>query len=77
MQALRELIFPTLYAVFQQARGCHGGLGGRLKVRNRTLRSLTRSCLYHRGLEQLQRTKQDAEELLTKYCRLRQVTDAA
>lgn len=73
VHSLRENIFPTIYAIFQQARGFHGGLSGRLKVRNRTLRSLTRSCLYHRAPEQLLRTRQDAEELLSKYCRLRGV----
>ncbi|AP_000035.1 33K [Bovine mastadenovirus B] len=61
---LRELIFPTLYAIFQQSRAqrCH------LKVKNRSLRSLTRSCLYHNKEEQLQRTLADSEALLSKYC---------
>ncbi|BBF72839.1 33K [Mastadenovirus eidoli] len=63
-QQLRENIFPTLYAIFQQSRGknlC-------LKVKNRSLRSLTRSCLYHKKEQQLRRTQQDAELLLQKYC---------
>ncbi|ARQ79760.1 33K [Bat mastadenovirus WIV17] len=63
-QQLRESIFPTLYAIFQQSRGkttC-------LKVKNRSLRSLTRSCLYHKKEQQLRRTQQDAELLLQKYC---------
>ncbi|UDF05972.1 33K protein [reindeer adenovirus 1] len=63
-EKLRELIFPTLYAIFQQSRAqrCH------LKVKNRSLRSLTRSCLYHNREEQLQRTLADSEALLSKYC---------
>ncbi|QDZ17472.1 33K [Ovine adenovirus 8] len=63
-EKLRELIFPTLYAIFQQTRAqrCH------LKVKNRSLRSLTRSCLYHNREDQLQRTLTDAETLLSKYC---------
>lgn len=61
---LRDTIFPTLYAIFQQARGQQDDL----KVRNRSLRSLTRSCLYYQSPEQLQRTKEDAEALFNKYC---------
>ncbi|ARQ79789.1 33K [bat adenovirus 10] len=63
-QQLRESIFPTLYAIFQQSRGkttC-------IKVKNRSLRSLTRSCLYHKKEQQLRRTQQDAELLLQKCC---------
>lgn len=63
-QKLRELIFPTLYAIFQQIRAqrCNH------KIKNRSLRSLTRSCLYHNREDQLQRTLTDAEALLSKYC---------
>ncbi|ALE30298.1 33K [Simian adenovirus 8] len=57
-------IFPTLYAIFQQSRGQRH----ELKIKNRTLRSLTRSCLYHRREDQLQRTLEDAEALFNKYC---------
>ncbi|AAT84632.1 33 kDa protein [Simian adenovirus 3] len=61
---LRNRIFPTLYAIFQQSRGQQQ----ELKIKNRTLRSLTRSCLYHKSEEQLQRTLEDAEALFQKYC---------
>lgn len=63
-QELRTRIFPTLYAIFQQSRGQRH----ELKIKNRTLRSLTRSCLYHRREDQLQRTLEDAEALFNKYC---------
>ena len=63
-QELRKRIFPTLYAIFQQSRGQQL----ELKVKNRSLRSLTRSCLYHRSEDQLQRTLEDAEALFNKYC---------
>ncbi|AZI15578.1 protein 33K [Human adenovirus 41] len=62
-QELRKRIFPTLYAIFQQSRGQQL----ELKVKNRSLRSLTRSCLYHRREDQLQRTLEDAEALFNKY----------
>ncbi|AMB43095.1 33K [Bat mastadenovirus WIV10] len=65
-KALREKIFPTLYAVFQQSRGQERDL----KVKNRSLRSLTRSCLYHKSEAQLQRTLEDSEALFSKYCSL-------
>lgn len=75
LSQLREQIFPTIYAAFQQCRGGNGGLcSNAVKVRNRTLRSLTRSCLYHRKLEQLERTQRDAEELLERLCRRRGYT---
>ncbi|AWO77113.1 33K [Tree shrew adenovirus 1] len=61
---LRDRIFPTLYAIFQQSRG----RTSTLKIKNRTLRSLTRSCLYHKREDQLQRTLEDAEALFSKYC---------
>ncbi|BBE29317.1 33K [Bat mastadenovirus] len=61
---LRNLIFPTLYAIFQQSRGAPTAL----KIKNRSLRSLLKSCLYHKSEEQLQRTQEDAEALLNKYC---------
>lgn len=61
---LRYEIFPTLYAVFQQSRGEERPK----KIKNRTLRSLVRSCLYHKSEDQLVRTKKDAEALLQKYC---------
>lgn len=63
-QQLRTRIFPTLYAIFQQSRGKPTAL----KIKNRTLRSLIRSCLYHKSEDQLQRTQEDAEALLRKYC---------
>ncbi|AP_000249.1 33K [Mastadenovirus porcusquintum] len=63
-RALRARIFPTLYAIFQQSRG----VDSNLKVKNRSLRSLTKSCLYHNQESQLQRTLEDAEALLHKYC---------
>ncbi|AEW43625.1 33K [Chimpanzee adenovirus Y25] len=63
---LRNRIFPTLYAIFQQSRGQEQ----ELKVKNRSLRSLTRSCLYHKSEDQLQRTLEDAEALFNKYCAL-------
>ncbi|AGT77435.1 splicing factor [Human mastadenovirus D] len=63
---LRNRIFPTLYAIFQQSRGQQQ----ELKVKNRSLRSLTRSCLYHKNEDQLQRTLEDAEALFHKYCAL-------
>ena len=63
-QKLREQIFPTLYAIFQQSRAQQCDL----KVKNRSLRSLTRSCLYHKKEDQLQRTLTDSETLLSKYC---------
>ncbi|AP_000016.1 33K [Ovine mastadenovirus A] len=63
-QELRAKIFPTLYAIFQQSRGQKTNL----KIKNRTLRSLTKSCLYHKQESQLQRTLEDAEALLQKYC---------
>ncbi|AEK98460.1 33K [Titi monkey adenovirus ECC-2011] len=63
-RALREKIFPTLYAIFQQGRGHSLDL----KIKNRSLRSLTRSCLYHKSEDQLQRTLEDAEALFNKYC---------
>lgn len=65
-KALREKIFPTLYAVFQQSRGQERDL----KVKNRSLRSLTRSCLYHKSEAQLERTLEDSEALFSKYCLL-------
>ncbi|AIE89133.1 L4 33K 14.6 kDa protein [Human adenovirus 55] len=34
------------------------------------MRSLTRSCLYHKSEDQLQRTLEDAEALFNKYCAL-------
>ncbi|AMB43035.1 33K [Bat mastadenovirus WIV13] len=61
---LRDSIFPTLYAIFQQSRGQEKGL----KIKNRSLRSLTRSCFYHKNEAQLLRTRRDAELLLRKYC---------
>ncbi|WIV79575.1 33K [Canine mastadenovirus A] len=61
---LRNRIFPTLYAIFQQSRGSPTAL----KIKNRSLRSLLRSCLYHKSEEQLLRTRNDAEALLNKYC---------
>ncbi|AP_000355.1 33K [Murine mastadenovirus A] len=68
LQALRDDIFVTIYATFQRVRAL--GLDTySLKVRNRTLRSLTRSCLYHQQESQLERTKRDAEALLSKHCR--------
>ncbi|WPC86532.1 33 kDa protein [Human adenovirus 34] len=63
---LRNRIFPTLYAIFQQSRGQEQ----ELKIKNRSLRSLTRSCLYHKSEDQLQRTLEDAEALFNKYCAL-------
>lgn len=63
---LRKRIFPTLYAIFQQSRGQEH----ELKIKNRSLRSLTRSCLYLKSEDQLQRTLQDAEALFNKYCSL-------
>ncbi len=63
---LRNRIFPTLYAIFQQSRG----QDQELKVKNRSLRSLTRSCLYHKSEDQLRRTLEDAEALFSKYCAL-------
>ncbi|AFQ34472.1 splicing factor [Human mastadenovirus B] len=63
---LRNRIFPTLYAIFQQSRGQEH----ELKIKNRSLRSLTRSCLYHKSEDQLQRTLEDAEALFNKYCAL-------
>lgn len=62
---LRIAIFPTLYAVFQRSEGrnpCN------LKIKNRSLRSLLRSCLYATTETQLTRTKADAEALLQRYC---------
>lgn len=61
---LRNKIFPTLYAIFQRSRGTPETL----KIRNRSLRSLFKSCLYHKTEAQLQRTSEDAEALLQKYC---------
>lgn len=61
---LREKIFPTLYAIFQQKRGTRK----EYKIRNRSLRSLCHSCLYHKQVDQLQRTLTDSEKLLEKYC---------
>ncbi len=63
---LRHRIFPTLYAIFQQSRGQEQ----ELKIKNRSLRSLTRSCLYHKSEDQLRRTLEDAEALFSKYCAL-------
>lgn len=63
---LRDSIFPTLYAIFQQSRGQSADL----KVKNRSLRSLTRSCLYYNDEKQLRRTQEDAEALFNKYCLL-------
>lgn len=63
---LRKRIFPTLYAIFQQSRGQEH----ELKIKNRSLRSLTRSCLYLKSEDQLQRTLEDAEALFNKYCAL-------
>ncbi|MBA5713192.1 DUF2890 domain-containing protein [Bacillus velezensis] len=63
---LRNRIFPTLYAIFQQSRGQEQ----ELKIKNRSLRSLTRSCLYHKSEDQLRRTLEDAEALFSKYCAL-------
>lgn len=60
----RNKIFPTLYAIFQQARG----YPETLKIKNRSLRSLVKSCLYHKTETQLKRTSEDAEALLQKYC---------
>ncbi|AXI68664.1 33K [Polar bear adenovirus 1] len=68
-QKLREQIFPTLYAIFQQTRGKKTAL----KIKNRSLRSLTRSCLYHNTEDQLHRTLEDAEALFEKYCATPQV----
>lgn len=65
-QALRDEIFPTLYATYQQSRAHPASL----KIKNRTLRSLTRSCLYHKTEQQLRRTLADAESLFQKYCAL-------
>lgn len=62
---LRNKIFPTLYAIFQQSRGSPSAL----KIKNRSLRSLLKSCLYHKAEDQLRRTLEDAEALLQKYCR--------
>lgn len=64
---LRLTIFPTLYAVFQRSQG-RNPCG--LKIKNRSLRSLLKSCLYARTEGQLTRTKNDAEALLEKYCAL-------
>ncbi|AEM06279.1 33K [Bat adenovirus 2] len=61
---LRNRIFPTLYAIFQQSRGSPTAF----KIKNRSLRSLLKSCLYHRSEDQLLRTQEDAEALLNKYC---------
>nr|WGN96504.1 33K protein [Lemur mastadenovirus]WGN96538.1 33K protein [Lemur mastadenovirus] len=61
---LRDRIFPTLYAIFQQSRGS----SRELKIKNRSFRSLTRSCLYHKTEAQLQKTLEDAESLFEKYC---------
>ncbi|AQQ73638.1 33K [Harbour porpoise adenovirus 1] len=63
-EALRSQIFPILYAVFQKSRGRRQ----KYKIRNRSLRSLTKSCLYHNSEAQLQRTLEDADALLNKYC---------
>lgn len=63
---LRDAIFPTIYAIFQQSRGQDPDL----KVKNRSLRSLTRSCLYYNNEDQLRRTLEDAEALFNKYCLL-------
>lgn len=63
-QKLRNQIFPTLYAIFQQTRGS----SETLKIKNRSLRSLLKSCLYHKAESQLQRTLEDADTLLHKYC---------
>lgn len=63
-QKLRNQIFPTLYAIFQQTRGS----SQTLKIKNRSLRSLLKSCLYHKTESQLQRTLEDADTLLHKYC---------
>ncbi|ALE15309.1 p33K [bottlenose dolphin adenovirus 2] len=63
-EALRAKIFPILYAVFQKSRGRRQ----KHKIRNRSLRSLTKSCLYHNSETQLQRTLEDADSLLNKYC---------
>ncbi|AMB43161.1 33K [Bat mastadenovirus WIV12] len=63
-EKLRNSIFPTIYAIFQQSRG----QDKQLKIKNRTLRSLTRSCFYHKNEAQLLRTRRDAELLLQKYC---------
>lgn len=60
---LRLAIFPTLYAVFQRTQGA---TGPHLKIKNRTLRSLLKSCLYAKCDLQLTRTKSDAEALLEK-----------
>ncbi|APC26071.1 33K [Bat mastadenovirus G] len=61
---LRNRIFPTLYAIFQQSRGSPTAF----KIKNRSLRSLLKSCLYHKSEAQLLRTEDDAEALLNKYC---------
>ncbi|ADD17115.1 protein 33K [bat adenovirus 3] len=61
---LRNRIFPTLYAIFQQSRGSPTAF----KIKNRSLRSLLKSCLYHKSETQLLRTEDDAEALLNKYC---------
>ncbi|QKF54477.1 33K [Skunk adenovirus HUN/2009] len=63
-RSLRNRIFPTLYAIFQQSRGCPTAF----KIKNRSLRSLLKSCLYHKNEAQLLRTQDDAEALLNKYC---------
>ncbi|ACJ14521.1 33k [Murine adenovirus 3] len=68
LQPVRDEIFVTIYATFQRARALDLDTYS-LKIRNRTLRSLTRSCLYHQQESQLQRTKRDAEALLAKHCR--------
>lgn len=67
---LRDSIFSTLYAIFQQSRGQSADL----KVKNRSLRSLTRSCLYYTNEDQLRRTQEDAEALFNKYCLLSKET---
>ncbi|AIA22361.1 p33k [California sea lion adenovirus 1] len=65
VKALQAQIFPTLYATFQQiqAQG-----GKQYTIRNRTFRSLVKSCLYHQAEGQLRRTLEDAEKLFKKYC---------
>lgn len=64
-ERLRNQIFPTLYAIYQQTRGQKK----EFKIKNRTLWSLTRSCLYHKQESQLLRTLEDSEALFEKCCK--------
>ncbi|QFX65720.1 p33K [Mastadenovirus porcusquartum] len=74
IKALQNQIFPTLYTVFQQiqAQG-----GKQYTVRNRTFRSLVKSCLYHQSETQLRRTLEDADKLFQKYCGAARVQDSS